>query len=117
MKPEPNGLADVMKALASIQDELAKLGARVAALETSGRAAPSTASTTKADERASAPASDGEESLSDEIVLVLGAAVAAFLGKKAHVRGIQLLGSSAWAQQGRVAIQASHALNATRSQS
>lgn len=116
MKPEPNGLADVLKALASIQDELARLGARVAALETAGLAAPSTA-TNKSDGRASAPPSDGAEPLSEEIVLVLGAAVAAFLGKKARVRGIQLLGSSAWAQQGRVTIQASHALNATRSQS
>jgi methylmalonyl-CoA carboxyltransferase large subunit len=43
--------------------------------------------------------------------MVIGAAVAAFLGKKAHVRQIRLLGSAAWSQQGRVTIQASHALS------
>ena len=45
-----------------------------------------------------------------EMVLVIGAAVAAFLGKKAPIRQIRLLGSAAWAQQGRVTIQASHNL-------
>jgi methylmalonyl-CoA carboxyltransferase large subunit len=50
------------------------------------------------------------EGLSDEMVLVIGAAVAAFLGKKAPIRQIRLLGSAAWAQQGRVTIQASHNL-------
>ncbi len=111
MKPEPNGQADVLNALASIQAELAKLGARVAALESAGLAESSRRSPS-----AAAPPPQGSEPLSEEVVLVLGAAVAAFLGKKAHIRGIQLLGSSAWAQQGRVAIQASHALNSSRSQ-
>jgi len=44
-------------------------------------------------------------------VLVISAAVAAFLGKKPHIRQIRLLGSVAWAQQGRTTIQASHALS------
>lgn len=48
--------------------------------------------------------------LSDELVLVLSAAIAAFLGFKPHIRQIRLLGTKAWAQQGRVTIQASHAL-------
>jgi methylmalonyl-CoA carboxyltransferase large subunit len=43
-------------------------------------------------------------------VLVISAAIAAFLGKKPHVRQIRLLGSAAWAQQGRATIQASHSL-------
>ncbi|APW60577.1 hypothetical protein [Paludisphaera borealis] len=111
MKPETNGLADVLKALASIQSELVKLGERVAALESSAHAKTANApaavmTTTKA---------YADESLSDELVLILGAAVAAFLGKKAHIRRIQVLGSTAWAQQGRVTIQASHALNTARS--
>jgi methylmalonyl-CoA carboxyltransferase 12S subunit len=49
---------------------------------------------------------------SEEIVLIISAAVAAFLGKKAPIRQIRLLGSTAWAQQGRVTIQASHTLEA-----
>jgi methylmalonyl-CoA carboxyltransferase large subunit len=49
--------------------------------------------------------------LSEELLLVISAAIAAFLGKKPHIRQIRLLGSAAWPQQGRVTIQASHALS------
>ena len=42
---------------------------------------------------------------------MISAAIAAFVGKKAHIRQIRLIGSAAWAQQGRVTIQASHALS------
>ncbi len=56
------------------------------------------------------------EELDDEILAVLSAAVAAFLGKTARIRRARLLGplqpSSAWAQQGRVYVQASHNLGA-----
>jgi methylmalonyl-CoA carboxyltransferase large subunit len=44
-------------------------------------------------------------------VLVIAAAVAAFVGKRAHVRQIRLLGSASWAEHGRVTIQASHVLS------
>ena len=57
------------------------------------------------------PAAAKAEGLSEELVLVISAAIAAFLGKKPHIRQIRLLGSAAWAQQGRVTIQASHALS------
>ena len=46
----------------------------------------------------------------EEIVMVISAAVAAFLGERARVRQIRLISSQAWAQQGRVSIQASHRL-------
>ena len=51
------------------------------------------------------------EGLSEELILVIGAAIAAFVGKSAHIRQIHLIGSVSWAQQGRVMIQASHALS------
>ena len=47
-------------------------------------------------------------SLSEELILVISAAIAAYLGKKAPIRGIRLLGSDAWSHQGRLTIQASH---------
>lgn len=54
--------------------------------------------------------------LDDEILAVLSATVAAFLGKTARIRRARLLGplqpSNAWAQQGRVYVQASHNLGA-----
>ena len=52
----------------------------------------------------------------DEILAVLTAAVAAFLGKTVRIRRARLMGpmqpSNAWAQQGRVYVQASHNLGA-----
>jgi methylmalonyl-CoA carboxyltransferase large subunit len=41
-------------------------------------------------------------------LLVISAAVAAFLGERAHVRQVRLVHSDAWAQQGRVSVMASH---------
>jgi hypothetical protein len=46
--------------------------------------------------------------VTDEILMVISAAVAAFLGKRAHVRQIRFVGSPAWAEQGRVSVMASH---------
>lgn len=56
---------------------------------------------------ASAPTAPKGE-VTEEILMVISAAVAAFLGKRAHVRQIRFLGSNAWAEQGRVSVMASH---------
>jgi methylmalonyl-CoA carboxyltransferase large subunit len=103
MKPETAEL--LTEALGAIRQELARLGERVAALEAAadGRRTPD-----------SVPRTPPEEGLSEELLLVISAAVAAFLGKKPHIRGIRLLGTTAWAQQGRVTIQASHAVSGHR---
>lgn len=48
-----------------------------------------------------------------ETIMILSAAVAAFLGKRARIRSARLVRtapSNAWAQQGRVFVQASHNL-------
>ncbi len=53
------------------------------------------------------------DEVTPEIIMVLTAAVAAFLGKRARIRSARLVRaapSSAWAQQGRVFVQASHNL-------
>jgi methylmalonyl-CoA carboxyltransferase large subunit len=53
------------------------------------------------------------EEVTPETILILSAAVAAFLGKRARIRSARLVRaapSSAWAQQGRVFVQASHNL-------
>ena len=60
-----------------------------------------------------APTPAEPDELSPEIVMVLSAAVAAFLGKRARIRGARLVRtapSTAWAQQGRAFVQASHNL-------
>jgi methylmalonyl-CoA carboxyltransferase large subunit len=94
---EPLELTRLADALDALHLEVAQLGERVSALE---KAAASVGHGL-----APAPAT---EALSEEIVLVLSAAIAAFLGKKAPLRQIHLLRTGAWAQQGRVTVQASH---------
>jgi len=93
--------------LDGIRRELSRLNERVTALEAS---APPLRLVTP-ESRSLLPThvpihAAGE--LSEELILVLGAAVAAYLGKKAHVRQVRLIGTLPWAQQGRVTIQASH---------
>ena len=48
--------------------------------------------------------------ISEDEVLALSAAVAAFLGLHAHIRQIRLIRSGNWALQGRATIQGSHIL-------
>jgi methylmalonyl-CoA carboxyltransferase 12S subunit len=104
MKTDTEDLAGVVGAFGVLRRELARLGERVAKLEAASLAAP------RAVAAPAAPPAAGPAPLSDETVLVLSAAIAAFLGKKARIRQIRLLGSAAWSQQGRVTIQASHVI-------
>lgn len=106
------------QALEALTAQLATMGARLEKLEAVRSAASATASTTAAKPVAQAaqagsatePGKEADE-FSEELLLVLSAAVAAYLGKRPHIRAIRLHGSSAWAQQGRVFVQASHQLN------
>jgi methylmalonyl-CoA carboxyltransferase large subunit len=72
--------------------------------------APKAESATPAAAAAAKPAA--VEGISEEIMLVIAAAVAAFVGKSARVRSARYVheGQSSWAQQGRVFVQASHNL-------
>ena len=106
--------AGAVEALDALRQELARLGQRVAALEVAigaqpgaSAAAPGLAVITPPE----SPPKPQHEGLSEELVIVISAAIAAFLGKKPHIRQIRLLGSPAWAEHGRVTIQASHALS------
>jgi methylmalonyl-CoA carboxyltransferase large subunit len=94
----------IAEALEALRQEVARLSERVAALEAAG---PSARTAANAQAKAASPTAEG---LSEEILLVISAAIAAYLGKKAPIRQIRLLRSDAWAQQGRATIQASHAL-------
>jgi methylmalonyl-CoA carboxyltransferase large subunit len=119
MKSEAVDLTKILSELEGLRLELSRLGQRVEALESARVASPVVA----VPERTGSPdarpqvettphsAAQGVDGLSEEVVLVISAAIAAFLGKKAHIRGIRLVSSPAWAQQGRVTIQASHSLS------
>jgi methylmalonyl-CoA carboxyltransferase large subunit len=94
----------VLTVLNEIRAALAELSARVRALEGAAPAAFAPAAPLAAAPPAAADA------MNDDTLAVIAAAVAAFLGKRAHVRQVRLISSSAWAQQGRVSVQASHRL-------
>ena len=120
MKSDPVDLTKVVDALEGLRGELSRLGQRVAALEAAAAAPVATAAAVKKEAETKAPRLAPSpppaqpavaEGLGEELILVIGAAIAAFVGKKAHIRQIRLIGSAAWAQQGRVTIQASHALS------
>jgi methylmalonyl-CoA carboxyltransferase large subunit len=48
--------------------------------------------------------------ITEEELLAISAALGAYLGVRPHIRQIRLVSTTAWAQQGRVSIQASHRL-------
>ena len=80
---------DTLALIAQLREELTTLKSRVSALE---RQVAKTATT--------AP--------SEEEMLAISAAVAAFLGVRARIRQVRLVHSSAWAQVGRMGTHASH---------
>lgn len=106
-------LAEMTARLAQLESTLPPVApggdAGIVPLITLSRPAAETAGTASSDHMV-APAAPGEE-LSEEILIAISAAVAAFLGERVHVRQIRLISSSAWAQQGRVSIQGSHRLD------
>jgi methylmalonyl-CoA carboxyltransferase large subunit len=105
---DSNHLAE---ALDGLRAELERLCKRVAALEATAAANASAAPESPGSAQAVAAEPVAQpDGLDEELVLVISAAIAAFLGKKAHIRQIHVLRQDAWAQQGRVTIQASHRL-------
>jgi methylmalonyl-CoA carboxyltransferase 12S subunit len=80
-----------------LKAQLAELAARIARIESGGN---------RPEEHAPADVDPPAD-----IVLAISAAVAAYLGERAHIRSIRLVGTSRWTQQGRLSIQASHRLH------
>ena len=106
----------VAETLTALRQELARLSERVAALEArmKGEKAAPVPAPVAAPTSSIAPA---PPAISEELLVVISAAVAAFLGKKPHIRQIRLLGTTAWSQQGRVTIEASHVLSVRHARS
>jgi methylmalonyl-CoA carboxyltransferase large subunit len=110
--------------LAEIRGELAALAERVSRLEHDRGAEPLAAHQRGAEatrERTglvggirNGPANRGAcptTPISEDRLVAISAAVAAFLGERVRIRQIRLIRSNAWAQQGRVSVQASHWLH------
>jgi methylmalonyl-CoA carboxyltransferase large subunit len=91
------------------------LQARVAELSQPPASPPASASAVEVKTAASATKEAGHDKVTPEILVVIAAAVTAFLGKKVRIRSAKMLQSpyevvNPWTQQGRVFVQASHNL-------
>jgi methylmalonyl-CoA carboxyltransferase large subunit len=93
----------LLQAIEGLREDVARLAKRMESLEQSRGASSRAQSATGVCE---ANGTETDESL----ILIISAAVAAYLGVEPRIRQIRLVGGAAWAQQGRVSIQASHAL-------
>jgi methylmalonyl-CoA carboxyltransferase 12S subunit len=93
---------EVAEAVQSLREEVARLSDRIVAIEKH---------VYRTDHKSSAETVVPKiEVLNEDMVLVISAAIAAFLGVKPPIRQIRLLDGAPWGQQGRVTIQASHTL-------
>jgi methylmalonyl-CoA carboxyltransferase large subunit len=88
---KPGADQDTLTLLMQMREEIGALRQRVSQLEHSAAQA------------AAKPAAPTEEEM-----VALSAAVAAFLGVRARIRQVRLVQSSAWAQVGRMGTHASH---------
>jgi methylmalonyl-CoA carboxyltransferase large subunit len=113
-------LTDLESLILELKEQVRGLNERLAgveaALATNGAvaaAAPVSAPAATPEPPAVAPAAEPTlaEAIGEEELTVIAAAVAAYLGIRAHIRQIRLVSSTAWAQEGRVSIQASHRLH------
>ena len=96
--------SELVATLEQLQAQMAEISRRIQMLEKGAGTAPAQPVPAVA-ALAPAPAAITEEEL-----LAISAAIGAYLGVRAHIRQIRLVSTTAWAQQGRVSIQASHRL-------
>lgn len=88
-KPSDN---ELLPLIAQMREEIGALTRRVSVLE----------------QRLGDKVLAADDTLSEETLLAISGAVAAFLGVQARVRNVRLVHSSAWAQVGRIGAHASH---------
>jgi methylmalonyl-CoA carboxyltransferase 12S subunit len=104
---------DLLVILEQVQTQLAVLAERVELLE-SGRSIQQPAAAVTAAPVAMEPPpvkKPASPAITEAEILAISAALGAYLGVRVRIRQIRLLSSSAWAQQGRASIQASHNLH------
>jgi hypothetical protein len=89
-----------LELVAKLERRVDELRARVHALE--GRAGAATG----AGAGGAGDAPPRSAPVDPEVLTVIGAAVAAYLGEEPRIRSIHLVRSGAWAQEGRATIQA-----------
>jgi methylmalonyl-CoA carboxyltransferase large subunit len=103
--------ADLSAALEQLRLQIADLATRLELLEQCGAATGGVEMAPTSDEGAAAIRAEAVPAeITEEELIAISAALGAYLGVRAHIRQIRLVGTTAWAQQGRVSIQASHRL-------
>jgi len=100
---------EVTSVIEELRKEVASLAEKLAKLE-GGKAAASAAAPPPA-AAVAPPPPEPETGITEEELLAISGALAAYLGVRVHIRQIRLIRSNAWAQEGRVTIQASHRLH------
>jgi methylmalonyl-CoA carboxyltransferase large subunit len=104
-------IADLQVQIEALKVQIAELAAQLPAAKPAAAVAevPVAAAATTPVPPVAVPVPEPE--ISEETLIAISAAVAAYLGVRAHIKTVRLIGSGAWAQQGRVFLQASHRLN------
>jgi len=100
-------LAEILE---KVQGQLTALSERLDRLEGGAPKAETAPSLPVPETKAPAPEPPPLE-ISEEELIAISAALGAYLGVRVRIRQIRLVSSPAWAQQGRVSIQASHNLS------
>jgi methylmalonyl-CoA carboxyltransferase large subunit len=109
----PNEDTELAALMRELRAEVRTLADRVAALERHAGAVVAAAATpaavaAPAGTATAAAAPPARPEPTEEDLLVIAAAVAAFLGVRARIRQVRLIQSTAWAQVGRATVHASH---------
>jgi methylmalonyl-CoA carboxyltransferase 12S subunit len=106
-------MKDLAALLERVQEQLAALSERVETLEAAGLKPPAVEEPLpiQATSVPEPPPEPAKPEITEEELIAISAALAAYLGVRVRIKQIRLLSSHAWAQQGRVSIQASHYLH------
>ncbi len=106
-------VAELAATLEALQAQMADMSKHIELLEKRNAGANGAAAVPAPVRPAAVPAPAApvvETGITEEELLAISAAIGAFLGVRAHIRQIRLVSTNAWAQVGRVSIQASHSL-------
>lgn len=105
---DPKADGELLATLQALRDEVRGLAGRVAELEGSLAAAGIRPPPAAPAAVAPAPAEAQHPGITEEELLAISAAVAAYLGVRAHIRQVRLIQSTTWGQIGRLNVHASH---------
>ena len=97
---------DIAVILREMQSQIADIAGRVARLEEGAKIQPPAATAVATVPKPAKPPTPAKQEISEQEIIAISAALGAYLGVRVHIRQVRLLSSSAWAQQGRVRVQA-----------